>query len=66
VTLLMRRLRASPRSTAALGGLVLAGFVLIARPSPSVLRAAARTGGAPWVCQVTHHRLIRSLSKLLE
>jgi competence protein ComEC len=41
VTLLMRRLRASPRSTAVLGGLVLAGFVLIARPSPSVLRAAA-------------------------
>ena len=41
VTMLMRRLRASPRSTAVLGGLVLAGFVLIARPSPSVLRAAA-------------------------
>jgi competence protein ComEC len=40
VTLLLRRLRASPRTTAVLGGLVLVGFVLIARPSPSVLRAA--------------------------
>ncbi len=40
VALLLRRLRASPRTTALLGGLVLAGFVIIARPSPSVLRAA--------------------------
>ncbi|MGI8664529.1 MAG: ComEC/Rec2 family competence protein, partial [Jatrophihabitans sp.] len=40
VALVLRRLRASPRTIAVLGGLVLLGFVLIARPSPSVLRAA--------------------------
>lgn len=40
VALVLRRLRASPRTIAVLGGLVLVGFVLIARPSPSVLRAA--------------------------
>lgn len=40
VALLLRRLRASPRTIAVLGGLVLVGFVIIARPSPSVLRAA--------------------------
>lgn len=40
VALLLRRLRASPRTIAAVGGLVVLGFVIIARPSPSVLRAA--------------------------
>jgi competence protein ComEC len=40
VALLLQRVRASPRIIAASGGLVLVGFVLIARPSPSVLRAA--------------------------
>jgi competence protein ComEC len=40
VALLLRRLRASPRTIAVFGGLVLVGFVIIARPSPSVLRAA--------------------------
>ncbi|MFD1075176.1 ComEC/Rec2 family competence protein [Longispora fulva] len=33
--------RAGPRTTAVLGALALVGFVLLARPSPSVLRAAA-------------------------
>ena len=40
VALLLRRLRASPRTIAVVGGIVLVGFVVIARPSPSVLRAA--------------------------
>jgi competence protein ComEC len=40
VALLLRRLRASPRTIALLGGLVLVGFVIVARPSASVLRAA--------------------------
>ncbi len=40
VALLMRRLRASPRAIALVGLAVLVIFVLIARPSPSVLRAA--------------------------
>ena len=40
VALLLRRLRASPRITALAGLGVLVVFVLIARPSPSVLRAA--------------------------
>ena len=43
VALLLRRLRASPRMTAGLGFLVLAGFIIISRPSPSVLRAAVMT-----------------------
>lgn len=40
VALLLRRLRASPRTIALVGLAVLVIFVLIARPSPSVLRAA--------------------------
>jgi competence protein ComEC len=40
VALLLRRLRASPRTVALAGLGVLVLFVLIARPSPSVLRAA--------------------------
>lgn len=40
VALLLRRLKASPRTIAVVGGLVLVAFVVIARPSPSVLRAA--------------------------
>jgi competence protein ComEC len=40
VALVLRRLLASPRTIAVLGGAVLVGFVVIARPSPSVLRAA--------------------------
>ncbi|HEX2901957.1 MAG TPA: ComEC/Rec2 family competence protein [Jatrophihabitans sp.] len=43
VVFLLRRLRASPRLIAATGLLVLVAFVLIARPSPSVLRAAVMT-----------------------
>jgi len=39
--LVMRRLRASPRATATVGLFVLVAFVITARPSPSVLRAAA-------------------------
>ncbi|MDT0260386.1 ComEC/Rec2 family competence protein [Jatrophihabitans lederbergiae] len=40
VALVLRRMKASPRTIAVLGGVVLVGFVVIARPSPSVLRAA--------------------------
>lgn len=41
VALLLRRCRASPRTIALVGFAVLVGFVVLARPSPSVLRAAA-------------------------
>src|SRR6185437_4262255 len=40
VLLLMRRARASPRACAVVGAMALLAFVLVARPSPSVLRAA--------------------------
>ena len=40
VAMLLGRLRASPQTIAVVGLLVLVGFVIIARPSPSVLRAA--------------------------
>ncbi|WP_375501672.1 ComEC/Rec2 family competence protein [uncultured Jatrophihabitans sp.] len=40
VLLVLRRLRIRPWACAAVGGLVLALFVVVARPSPSVLRAA--------------------------
>lgn len=40
VLLTLRRLRAGPRTCAACGALVLVAFVVVARPSPSVLRAA--------------------------
>jgi competence protein ComEC len=40
VLLLTRSARAGPRTTAVLGGMALVGFVVLARPSPSVLRAA--------------------------
>ncbi|MGB9377277.1 MAG: DNA internalization-related competence protein ComEC/Rec2, partial [Mycobacteriales bacterium] len=40
VLLMSRRLRAGPRAAALLAGLALLGFVVLARPSPSVLRAA--------------------------
>ncbi len=40
VLLLVRLAGASPRTSAVLAGLALAGFVVLARPSPSVLRAA--------------------------
>jgi competence protein ComEC len=36
----LRRLRADPRLSAAMAGVVLVGFVVLARPSPSVVRAA--------------------------
>ncbi|SHG50302.1 competence protein ComEC [Jatrophihabitans endophyticus] len=41
VLLVLRRLRVRPWVCAVLGGLVLLTFVVVARPSPSVLRAAA-------------------------
>lgn len=44
IALTLRRLRASPRLTAALSAVALIGFVVLARPSPSVLRAAAMAG----------------------
>ena len=40
VLLVLRRLRVRPWACAVIGGLVLALFVVVARPSPSVLRAA--------------------------
>jgi competence protein ComEC len=40
VGMVLRRLRASPKTIALIGGLALIAFVLVARPSPSVLRAA--------------------------
>ncbi|CAA9245629.1 MAG: DNA internalization-related competence protein ComEC/Rec2 [uncultured Corynebacteriales bacterium] len=44
VLLLLRRVTAGPRLSAVLAALALAGFVLLARPSPSVLRAAVMGG----------------------
>ncbi len=44
VLLLLRRLTVGPRLSALGGGLALAGFVVLARPEPSVLRAAAMGG----------------------
>jgi competence protein ComEC len=40
VLLILRRRRTGPRMSAAIGLLVLVAFVVVARPSPSVLRAA--------------------------
>jgi competence protein ComEC len=42
--LLLRRLTVGPRASALGAGLALAGFVVLARPSPSVLRAAVMGG----------------------
>jgi competence protein ComEC len=42
----VRRLRAGPKLTAALCALAVVGFVILVRPSPSVLRAAAMGGVA--------------------
>ncbi len=44
MALLLRRLRASPRTIALVSSVVLVGFVVLARPSPSVLRAAVMAG----------------------
>jgi competence protein ComEC len=44
VLLAARWCRAGPRLTAALSAIALVGFVILARPSPSVLRAAAMGG----------------------
>ena len=44
VAMVMRRMHASPGMIAVLGGAVLLGFVVVARPSPSVLRAAVMAG----------------------
>ena len=44
VLFLLRLLRAGPRVCAAGAGLALVGFVVLARPSPSVLRAAVMGG----------------------
>ncbi|GAA4939804.1 competence protein ComEC [Actinomycetospora succinea] len=44
VLLLARLARAGPRTAAVLAGLALVGFVVLARPSPSVLRAAVMGG----------------------
>lgn len=41
VLLLVRRVRAGPALSAGLCGVALVGFVILARPSPSVVRAAA-------------------------
>ena len=44
VALLLRRIRASPTTIALVSAVVLVGFVVLARPSPSVLRAALMAG----------------------
>jgi competence protein ComEC len=44
VALLLRRARASPKVIALVSAVVLVGFVVLARPSPSVLRAAVMAG----------------------
>ncbi|MDQ1739942.1 MAG: competence protein ComEC [Pseudonocardiales bacterium] len=44
VALLLRRARASPKVIALVSMVVLVGFVVLARPSPSVLRAAVMAG----------------------
>jgi competence protein ComEC len=44
VLLLLRLLSAGPRTSAAVAAAALAGFVVLARPSPSVLRAAVMGG----------------------
>ncbi|WP_132432750.1 DNA internalization-related competence protein ComEC/Rec2 [Pseudonocardia endophytica] len=44
VLLLLRFARADPRAAAVLAGVALVGFVILARPSPSVLRAAVMGG----------------------
>jgi competence protein ComEC len=44
VLLLVRAARAGPRTAAVVSVLALVGFVILARPSPSVLRAAAMGG----------------------
>ena len=44
VALLLRRVRASPVTIALVSAVVLVGFVVLARPSPSVLRAAGMAG----------------------
>ncbi|MEO7260955.1 MAG: ComEC/Rec2 family competence protein [Jatrophihabitantaceae bacterium] len=44
VALLLRRVRASPLVIALVSMVVLVGFVVLARPSPSVLRAAVMAG----------------------
>ncbi|HEY0358465.1 MAG TPA: ComEC/Rec2 family competence protein [Mycobacteriales bacterium] len=41
VLVLLRRLRVNPRAAAVVAGVALLGFVVLVRPSPSVLRAAA-------------------------
>jgi len=44
VLLLLRALTVGPRASAMLAGAAIAGFVVLARPSPSVLRAAVMGG----------------------
>jgi competence protein ComEC len=44
VLLLLRALTVGPRTSAVMAGLAVAGFVVLARPSPSVLRAAVMGG----------------------
>jgi competence protein ComEC len=44
VLLTLRRVRAGPRTSAVIGAVVLVAFVVVARPSPSVLRAALMAG----------------------
>lgn len=52
VVLLLRRARVRPWLCAAAGGAVLVAFVVVARPSPSVLRAAVMAGIA-LICLAT-------------
>ena len=57
VLLVLRRLRLGPVVCAAGGGLLLIAFVVVARPSPSVLRAATMSGIALIALAVGRPRL---------
>jgi competence protein ComEC len=64
--LLARRMRIGPRTAAVLAGIALAGFVVLVRPTPSVLRAAGM-GGIALMATVTGRELnaIRTLAAVV-
>jgi competence protein ComEC len=57
VLLILRRLRVGPRGCAVAGALALIAFVIVARPSPSVLRAAAMAAIALWCLATGRERV---------
>ncbi len=64
--LLARRLRVGPRTAAVLAGIALAGFVVLVRPTPSVLRAAGM-GAIALLATVTGRELgaLRALAAVV-